>query len=518
MRQIQEHLQARREYLELKKDWDVVLEPPPPSSALRSTPSFAGNWGVGYLGNTALKQQIIQQLKRKVVFIVHDTAGKFQHKYLQKAAWNEMGWNRTSDGLEDGHGHGHHCDGIMVANHPNIPIGAAQVLVDNGYARSIPAKCLGNKGQGSYTWIRESFEQGAHVGEKLTKEGYLVIHSVSLGGNGYDEQVAKMVQQIIDAGQIIVVAAGNTYREGLQHPANVEGVISVGSHDEQGKRSAFSTFDEKLFISAPGQGIYSTLPNDRYATWNGTSMAAPHVAAQIGILGAIYPELSHQVEVKDFLAQFATDLMDSKRDKYTGWGTPKLAPYLGKEIEEEPEEDPSDQPEDNPPEEPDQPDDNPPEETPPAPTEPEKGQAQTLRLEVDYTNYRFQRSGDFPVKFQLSGGIDFQHITKRFMGYAGPKLIADAKDWLSRSMMGLGKMHDRNDGAKYLAYFLEMQMYRLYGHRIRTEAITAMDDKGLQFEVRPDMHYRAETDAANVVFSNGGVEILEYEGVQLIQF
>jgi hypothetical protein len=500
MQAIQQYLQARREYLELKKDWDVVLEPPPPPSALRSTPSFAGNWGVSYLGNTALKSQIQQQLKRKVVFIVHDTAGKFQHKYLQKAAWNEMGWNRTSDGLEDGHGHGHHCDGIMVANHPNIPIGAAQMLVDNDYARSIPAKCLGNKGQGSYTWIRGSFEQGAYVGEKLTKEGYLVIHSVSLGGNGYDEQVAKMVRQIIDAGQIIVVAAGNTYREGLQHPANVEGVISVGSHDEQGKRSAFSTFDDDLFISAPGQGIYSTLPNDQYATWNGTSMAAPHVAAQIGILGAIYPELSHQEEVKDFLAQFATDLMNSKRDKYTGWGTPKLAPYLGKEIEEE-----------DPPEEPEPPKEK-------LPSEPQKPTTQQLHLAVDYANYRFSRGGAYAEKFTLSGQIDFMHITKRFLGSAGKELIRDAKDWLSRSAMVLGASHDRNDAAKYLAYFLEMQLHRIYGHRIEAEKITAQDDDQLRFQTRPDRHYQTKSDTTKIAHLSKSVQVLEYEGVQLIQF
>jgi subtilisin family serine protease len=515
---VQKYLQERKKYLELQNEWDVVLEPQIPMAAPRSVNQLAGNWGVDFLGNRQLQEQIKQQLKRKVVFIIHDTAGEFNHKDLRKFAWNEKSWNLTSDGKADAHGHGHHCAGIIGASNPNIPIGAAQFLVDKGYARGIGGKCLGDRGQGSYTWIADSFYRGAEVGEELIEQGYMVVHSVSLGGNGWSEMVAKAVQQIIDAGQFIAIAAGNTYREGLQHPANIEGVISVGSHDPQGKRSAFSTFDEDLFISAPGQAIYSTLPGDKYASWNGTSMATPHVAAQIGILGAIYPELTHQEEVMDFIAQFATDLMDSKRDKFTGWGTPKLAPYLGKEIEDEPEEDPGDQPDDNPGDQPDQPDENPPEETPPAPTEPEKGQAQTLRLEVDYANYRFQRGGDFPVKFKLTGGIDFQHITKRFMGFAGPEIIADAKDWLSRSMMVLGNIHDRNDAAKYLAYFLEMQMYRLYGHRIRTEEITAMDDSGLQFEARPDMHYRAETDAANVVFSNGGVEILEHDGVQLIQF
>lgn len=499
---VERYLQARKTYLELQKDWDIVLEPQVPLPAPRSVNPLAGNWGVGYLGNTQLQEQIIQQLKRKVVFVVHDTAGFWNHQYLAKAGWNEKGWNITSDEKFDAHGHGHHCAGIVGASHPNIPIGAAQVLVDNGFAKIIPAKCLGDKGQGNYTWIASSFQRGAEVGEQLTKQGYLVVHSVSLGGNGYSEMVAKAVQQIIDAGQLIAIAAGNTYREGLQHPANVEGAISVGSHDQQGKRSAFSTFAEDLFISAPGQAIYSTLPGDKYASWNGTSMATPHVAAQIGILGAIYPELSNQEEVMDFMSQFATDLMEHKRDKYTGWGTPKLAPYLGKEIEDEPVEEPE----------------QPPEETPPAPTEPEKSRAQQLMLDVDYANYRFQRGGDFPVKFQLTGSIALMHITRRFMGYAGPQLVADAKDWLGRSMMVLGKMHDRNDAAKYLAYFLEMQMYRLYGHRIRTEGIRARDDSGLQFEATPDLHYKAERDAAQVIHSAEGLQILEYEGVQLIQF
>jgi hypothetical protein len=378
--------------------------------------------------------------------------------------------------------------------------------VDQDYARSIPAKCLGNKGQGSYTWIRGSFEQGAYVGEKLSREGYLVIHSVSLGGNGYDEQVAKMVGQIIDAGQIIVVAAGNTYREGLQHPANVEGVISVGSHDQQGQRSAFSTFDEELFISAPGQGIYSTLPGDRYATWNGTSMAAPHVAAQIGILGAIYPELSHQSEVKDFLAQFATDLMNSKRDQYTGWGTPKLAPYLGKQIEEEepPKEEPEKQPEQPPAEE--------------APSEPQKPTTQPLHLGVDFTDYRFSRGGAYAEKFKLSGTIDFMHLTRRFLGNAGKELIVDARDWLGRSAIVLGSGHDRNDAAKYLAYFLEMQLHRIYGHRIEAKQISAQDQNALQFQAIPDRHYEARRDTTKIAHLSKSVQVLEFEGVQLIQY
>lgn len=37
-------------------------------------------------------------------------------------------------------------------------------------------------------------------------------------------------------------------------------------------------------VVAPGVNIYSTLPNGRYATWNGTSMATPMVSAEAAIL------------------------------------------------------------------------------------------------------------------------------------------------------------------------------------------------------------------------------------------
>lgn len=45
-------------------------------------------------------------------------------------------------------------------------------------------------------------------------------------------------------------------------------------------------------VAAPGQSIYSTIPGNKYASFNGTSMACPHVAGLVGILKSFAPDLS----------------------------------------------------------------------------------------------------------------------------------------------------------------------------------------------------------------------------------
>lgn len=78
-------------------------------------------------------------------------------------------------------------------------------------------------------------------------------------------------------GGIVIFSAGNDNIE-YGAPANYEGILSVGAIDRYGRRSTFSNYGEWVDICAPGTGIYSTMPSNKYGSMNGTSMACPHVS------------------------------------------------------------------------------------------------------------------------------------------------------------------------------------------------------------------------------------------------
>ncbi len=75
---------------------------------------------------------------------------------------------------------------------------------------------------------------------------------------------------------------------------NTPGVIGVSAVDAGLNRAVFSNFvnDIPWAVAAPGVDIYSTVPGNQYASFNGTSMATPYVAGLLGLLKSIRPELT----------------------------------------------------------------------------------------------------------------------------------------------------------------------------------------------------------------------------------
>lgn len=79
----------------------------------------------------------------------------------------------------------------------------------------------------------------------------------------------------------------------LETAADYDGVIAVASIQSDGDISGFSNYGAtSVDIAAPGSAIYSTLPTDTYGSYDGTSMATPHVSGAAALYKSLYPTAS----------------------------------------------------------------------------------------------------------------------------------------------------------------------------------------------------------------------------------
>src|SRR5262249_10116652 len=80
------------------------------------------------------------------------------------------------------------------------------------------------------------------------------------------------------------------------YPASytADNVISVAATDRYDHLANFSNYGQSVDIAAPGVSIYSTLPNGRYGTYSGTSMAAPHVTGSLALVWDAHPNWTYR--------------------------------------------------------------------------------------------------------------------------------------------------------------------------------------------------------------------------------
>src|SRR5690606_38281894 len=105
-------------------------------------------------------------------------------------------------------------------------------------------------------------------------------------------------------GTIMVFAAGN-HSPAIDYPANSNpNIITVGAITSIGNRSNFSGFGNELDVVAPGSNIISTIPNQATASWDGTSMAAPHVSGIVALILSVNPNLTFE-QVNDIIENTA---------------------------------------------------------------------------------------------------------------------------------------------------------------------------------------------------------------------
>ncbi|MCU0339874.1 MAG: S8 family serine peptidase [Spirosomaceae bacterium] len=140
---------------------------------------------------------------------------------------------------------------------------------------------------------------------KVNRGINIVATNNSWGGGGFSQALQDAISRANNAGILFVAAAGNNSSNNdatANYPSNynVANVIAVASITSTGGLSSFSNYGAtQVDLGAPGSGIWSTVPVKSgnqavpsYASYNGTSMATPHVAGAVALYKSINPSAS----------------------------------------------------------------------------------------------------------------------------------------------------------------------------------------------------------------------------------
>ncbi|MGB3299442.1 MAG: S8 family peptidase [Phormidesmis sp.] len=213
--------------------------------------------------------------------------------------------NDVRPGTDDiGQGHGTHVAGTIAA--ANNGLGMTGVA----YNSNIMAIRMGDT-ETSATGGR--FVNGGDLAEAIryaVDNGVDVIN-MSLGWGDPTGSVRAALAYASERNVIAVMASGNESLLAPSSPANnaIDYGLSVGAVTRSGVIADFSnqagSNSQMRHVMAPGEGIYSTLPNDTWNYQDGTSMAAPHVAGVVALMLSANPNLTH-AQVREILTGTAT--------------------------------------------------------------------------------------------------------------------------------------------------------------------------------------------------------------------
>jgi hypothetical protein len=120
---------------------------------------------------------------------------------------------------------------------------------------------------------------------------------MSLGGGGFSSTcnslvpaLTSIIVQLRNAGVPTVISSGNDgYTNMIGAPSCISSAVSVGSTTKSDAISSFSNRAPFMTLFAPGSAIYSSTYGNTYQSWNGTSMAAPHVAGAFAVVRQAFP-------------------------------------------------------------------------------------------------------------------------------------------------------------------------------------------------------------------------------------
>ncbi|CAG0955134.1 Thermophilic serine proteinase [Methanosarcinales archaeon] len=252
---------------------------------------------------------------KEVIVAVIDTGVDYTHEDLESNMWTNPGEIPDNDLDDDNNGfvddyygwdfayndndpmegnfHGTHVSGTLggAGNNNNGVAGVSW----NTHIMAV--KFLDDEGFGWTSDAIDAINYATMMGADIMCNGW--------GGGRYSSALEAAIQAADNAGILFVAAAGNEATNTDQNPHypssyDIPNVMSIAATDQNDILANFSNYGTlTVDIGAPGVDILSSVP-DGYASYSGTSMAAPHVSGAAALLKAFNPSLTH-LDIKEIL-------------------------------------------------------------------------------------------------------------------------------------------------------------------------------------------------------------------------
>lgn len=252
-----------------------------------------------------------QRGQTSVIVSITDTGVDTTHPDFNTHYRADLGYdfiNNDNDPYDD-HGHGTHVSGT-VAEATDNSIGGAGIAPG---VSIMATKVLDASGSGSYEAVAAGIDWSRTHGANII--------NMSLGGSSSNATLEAAVNAARDAGVFIAAASGNN-GGAIGYPAKYDACVAVGATDSNNQRASFSNYGAELDIAAPGVGVLSMVGagNHGYQSWDGTSMATPHVAGAAALVFSKATTGTTGAAVRTILQNTAQDLGAAGWDQFFGWG------------------------------------------------------------------------------------------------------------------------------------------------------------------------------------------------------
>jgi len=252
-----------------------------------SDPSFTLQWGLWAIEWAAAARVSA----RKIHVAVLDTGIDANHPDLKGAIES---YTHTGNSARDFDGHGSHVAGIVAATSSN-GVGITGIADARLHIYKVFDDPRGRSKELPYNDV--AFNRA--LADILDSD--IKIVNLSLGGPESSETERLLFQSLRNEGKLVIAAMGNEFEDGnpIGYPAAYKSVVAVGAIDDRMLRASFSNTGKHIAVSAPGEGILSTIPlqpfpperrQTEYIAWGGTSMAPPHVAGLAALIWAKHPK------------------------------------------------------------------------------------------------------------------------------------------------------------------------------------------------------------------------------------